>query len=101
MMRMPRARVWHKSDIKAALEKRGLTLSDLDKAHDLPKGMCSFALTRPHPKGEAAIAAALGISPALLWPNRYNTDGTRKRPQPAANYRSRAQTGHRQKSEAA
>ncbi len=98
---MPKAKGWHKSDIKAALEKRGLTLSDLDKANGLPKGTCSAALSKPHPKGEAAISAALGISPALLWPNRYNAGGTRKRPQPAANYRSRAQTGHRQKSEAA
>ena len=97
---MAKAKGWHKSDIKAALEKRGLTLSDLDKAHDLPKGTCSAALSKPHPKGEAAISAALGIPSALLWPSRYD-NGIRKRPQPAANYRPRPQVGHRQKSEAA
>ena len=98
---MAKAKGWHKSDIKAALEKRGLTLSDLDTAHGLPKGMCSFALSRPHPKGEAAICAALGLQPMVLWPSRYELNGLRKRPQPAENYRPRPQAGHRQKSEAA
>jgi Ner family transcriptional regulator len=92
---------WHKSDIKAALEKRGLSLSGLDKTYGLPKGTCSAALSKPHPKGEAAISTELFIAPALLWPNRYNADGTRMRPQPAANYRPRPMAGHCQKSEAA
>ncbi|TAN70549.1 MAG: transcriptional regulator [Magnetospirillum sp.] len=98
---MAKAKGWHKSDIKAALEKRGLTLSDLDKFHGLPEGTCSATLRKPHPKGEAAISGALGIHPKGLWPDRYAADGIRKRPQPAANYRPRPQVGHRQKSEAA
>jgi len=98
---MAKAKGWHKSDIKAALEKRCLTLSNLDKANGLPEGTCSAALRKPHPKGEAAISAALDVHPMVLWPARYNADGTRKRPQPAANYRPRPQAGHRQKSEAA
>lgn len=95
------AKGWHKSDIKAALEKRGLTLSDLDKAHGLPEGTCSAALRKPHAMGERVIAAALGRSPRRLWPERYQSDGTRKRPQPAANYRPAGHPDHRQKSEAA
>ncbi len=98
---MPKRRGWHKSDIKAALEKRGFSLSGLDRAHGLPKGTCSAALSKPHPKGEALISATLGIAAALLWPTRYSADGIRKRPQPAANYKPRPQAGHRQKSEAA
>ena len=93
---MARAKGWHKSDIKAALEKRGLTLSGLDRANGLPEGTCSAALRKPHPKGEAVISSAMEVSPPELWPSRYETDGTRKRPQPAANYKSPRRRGHRQ-----
>ena len=80
------ARSWHKSDIKAALEKRGLTLSDLDREHSLPDGTCSATLRRPHAIGELIIAEALGLSPRQVWPGRYRDDGMRLRPQPVANY---------------
>lgn len=79
---------WHKSDVKAALEKRGLTLSDLDREHGLPQGTCSAALRKPHAVGERIIAEALDMSPRQVWPNRYRKDGIRLRPQPAANYRT-------------
>ena len=98
---MAKAKGWHKSDIKAALEKRGLTLSDLDKANCLPEGTCSAALRKPHPKGETAISTVLGIPAVVLWPSRYQANGIRKRPQPADNYRPRPVVGHCQKSEAA
>lgn len=80
----------HKADIKGALEKRGLTLSGLDKANNLPDGTCSFTLREPHAVGEQVIAQALGVPPVELWPRRYRHDGVRLRPQPAANYRARA-----------
>jgi Ner family transcriptional regulator len=79
-------RSWHKSDIKAALEKRGLTLSALDLEHGLPDGTCSAALRKPHARGELIIAEALSLSPRQIWPNRYRDDG-RLRPQPAENYK--------------
>ncbi len=100
-MAKAKARDWHKSDLKAALEKRGWTLSKLDQANDLPGGTCSFALRKPHPKGEAVVSTALGIDPQVIWPSRYDADGTRKRPQPADNYRTRPMVGHGQKEEAA
>lgn len=91
---MPKAKGWHKSDIKAALEKRGLTLSALDQNHGLPDGTCSAALRKPHSVGETVISTALGIPSKDLWPSRYAVDGTRKRPQPAANYRTARPRGH-------
>ncbi len=91
---MAKAKGWHKSDIKAALEKLDLTLSSLDNANGLPDGTCSAALRKPHPKGEAVIAAALDVHPMVLWPKRYDANGTRKRPQPAANYRPARPRGH-------
>jgi len=80
---------WHKSDIKAALEKRGLTLSDLDRENSLPDGACSRTLREPYQLGELIIAEALDLSPRQIWPSRYRTDGVRLRPQPARNYRAK------------
>lgn len=103
MMRKARAKteVWHKADIKAALEKLGLTLFDVDRAFNLPVGTCSATLLRPHRLGELAIAETLRHSPREIWPGRYETDGTRKCPQPAENYRPRAVGRHCQKDKAA
>lgn len=84
---MARSRPPHKADIKARLEKAALTLAHLDAAHGLPAGTCSAALRRPHPKGEAVIADALGEAPSTLWPHRYHPDGRRLAPQPMENYR--------------
>lgn len=84
---MARKRPPHKADIKARLEKCGVTLAQLDVRHGLPAGTCSAALRRPHPKGEAIIAALLDEDPADLWPSRYHADGRRKAPQPMENYR--------------
>ena len=81
---------WHKSDIKAALEKRGLGLSDLDRDSNLADGTCSAACRKPHQLGELTIAEALGLSPRQIWPSRYRPDGVRLRPQPAGNYRGKA-----------
>lgn len=98
---MARTKGWHKSDIKAALEKRGICLSDLDRVNGLPSGTCSAALHRPHFRAELVIAAALNLHPKDLWPSRYRDDGSRRRPQPVENYRASPVTGHCQKSEAA
>lgn len=94
------AKRWHKSDIKAALEKRGLTLSDLDQAHALKPGTCSAALRRPHLRAEQVIAATLGLPPGQIWPGRYRADGKRLKPQPSANYRRETPVGQRSKSRA-
>ncbi len=98
---MAQSKGWHKSDIKAALEKRGLSLSNLDQTNGFPPGTCSAALYRPHRRAELVIAEALGRSPRELWPSRYHDDGSRLCPQPTENYRALIGVGHRQKSEAA
>ena len=70
---------WHPADIKAALHKRGITLSSLAKAHGLTKSASfSAALVRSMPANEKRIADALGLHPKNIWPSRYNEDGTRK-----------------------
>lgn len=70
---------WHPADIVAALKKAGYTLSKLAFEHGLKDSSgLSVALVRSFPKGEQRIAKALGIEPKVIWPTRYNEDGTRK-----------------------
>ena len=70
---------WHPADIKAALHKRGITLSALAKAHGLSSSTTlSAALTRSYPLNEKRIADAIGVHPSEIWPSRYNEDGSFK-----------------------
>ena len=68
---------WHSEDIKAAVRKTGVTLSDLALAAGLTESACRVALKRPHWDAEMAIAERIGVSPRELWPQRYE-----RRPQP-------------------
>lgn len=70
---------WHPADIKAALHKRGITLMSLAAAHGLTSSSTlSAALVRSYPANEQRIADALELHPMVIWPTRYNADGTRK-----------------------
>ena len=70
---------WHPADIKAALHKRGITLSAIAAAHGLNSSTTlSAALVRSYPLNEKRIADALGIHPKDIWPSRYNEDGSFK-----------------------
>ncbi|MCT7667654.1 helix-turn-helix domain-containing protein [Shinella kummerowiae] len=73
--------------IRDLLTRWKLTLSKIDEEYQLPRGTAANAVHEPHLAGERAIAAALGTRPHLLWFSRYHSDGTRKSPQPAENYR--------------
>lgn len=70
---------WDKHAIKAALARRGLTLAGLSRRAGIERSACGIALLRRHYAGEAAIAAALGVAPAELWPERYPLIERRKR----------------------
>lgn len=73
------AQDWHPADIKAALNKAGYTLSSLAEELGLRSGsMLSKALTISYPKSERSIAEAIGVLPQIIWPSRYEVDGTRK-----------------------
>lgn len=67
---------WHRADIKAALEKRGLNLSSLSRAHGYSSQACSRALRVQWPQVERIIADALELEPLELWPDRYHADGS-------------------------
>ncbi len=66
---------WHVEDIKAAIRKTGLTLSDLSLAAGFCDGAAARALLTPWPRMEAAIAAHVGRKPHEIWPSRYSPDG--------------------------
>lgn len=73
---MPSAKFdWHPADVKAALEKRGITQTALARAHDYDASAPGKALHRPWPAMERIIAAALGRKPQEIWPSRYDAAG--------------------------
>jgi Ner family transcriptional regulator len=63
---------WHPADVLAALKKRGKTLSGISTAHGYHATAAGKALKQPWPAMEAVIAAAIGLAPEDIWPNRYN-----------------------------
>jgi Ner family transcriptional regulator len=69
---------WHRADIKAALEKRGLSLAKLARLNGYGRTSAAMALATPWPKMERLIAGAIGVPPQQIWPTRYHTDGTPK-----------------------
>jgi Ner family transcriptional regulator len=72
MTKKPATPDWHKSDIKAALEKRGLHLKGLAISNGYRSvDAVNQALFRPYPKAERIIAKALGVKPEIIWPSRY------------------------------
>lgn len=70
----------HNADIIASIRKAtGLSLRKLSAINDMHVNACQQALLRPYEKPEQVIAQAIGISPHVIWPSRYNIDGTRKK----------------------
>ncbi|WP_353960355.1 helix-turn-helix domain-containing protein [Halomonas sabkhae] len=75
----PRARwEWIKYQIRA----RGLSLAELARRLDVDRPALTAVKRYPYPRMERAIADALDLPPAVIWPERWNADGTpcRRRP---------------------
>ena len=68
---MRRRRQWDRHAIKAEVHRRGLTLIGIAREAGLEPSACGVALRRRNVLGERAIAAALGVEPSVLWPERY------------------------------
>ena len=68
----------HRYDIRAALQKKGLTLTQVSIRAGLSPRACSYALLYPSRAAEVAIATALGVAPMALWPSRFSKDGSRR-----------------------
>lgn len=65
---------WHPADIIAALKKRGTSLARISREAGLSSSTLANALHRPWPKGEFIIAQAIGLSPKIIWPDRYTDE---------------------------
>lgn len=66
---------WHPADVKAALEKGGVSLRKLAKDH----GYSHFqrVLTTHWWAAEQIVAAAIGLKPEDIWPTRYTKPRTK------------------------
>lgn len=62
---------WHRADVIAALHKKGWSLRALSLANGLSEHTLKTALGAPYPKAERIIAAAIGLEPESIWPERY------------------------------
>lgn len=72
---------WHPEDIKAAVRKRGSTLSGLALANGVSAQLLSRALLdRSSSRAEKIIADFLGLHPKSIWPSRYHQNGGRLTP---------------------
>lgn len=83
----------HPAMVRAWVQMRGKSLTQLALEAGLPECSCRAALTRTHVAGELAIAACLGKTPRELWPARI----ARRERKPTAQRRP----AHRQKRRAA
>lgn len=66
----------HPADVKASLEKKGISLSGLSNAHGYHHSAAGIALRQPWPAVQRIIAAALEKEPQALWPEWWYQDGT-------------------------
>lgn len=67
---------WHRADIIAAVRKTQTNLQQLSRRYGLGRTTLSNALYSPCPKYERLIAEQIGTVPQVIWPSRYNADGT-------------------------
>jgi Ner family transcriptional regulator len=75
----------HKEDIKAAIRKKGETLSSLARKNEKPESTLRNALQKPVKCAELIIASFLEKNPHELWPDRWDENGQRIRPRYAKN----------------
>lgn len=91
---------WHKEDIKAELRKRFGSLRSLALSWGYSDYVISGVLSRKRSSipVELRVAAALGVAPQELWPDRWEPDGTpKRRPLENRSGRNRAATSQKQK----
>ena len=78
IMRAHKLNDMHPADIRAAVNKKGLTLTAVALAADLPEHACRAALKNRSIAGEAAIAKVLGVEPKAIWPSRFRQPRKRR-----------------------
>lgn len=69
---------WHRADVIAAVRKGGTTLAGLARASGLSRQSFSWALIKPHPRANHAIAKHLGRHVSTIWPEWFDATGQRR-----------------------
>jgi Ner family transcriptional regulator len=64
-------RDWTALDFLIALRERGLTWQKISAGAGYKGTALRNAVDKRYPKAEAAIAKALDLPPAAIWPSRY------------------------------
>ncbi|ENC6709553.1 helix-turn-helix domain-containing protein [Vibrio harveyi] len=62
---------WHQADIKAALEKKGITMAELSRKHGLAEGTLRNVFRVKYPRAQKIIADEIGVEASIIWPSRY------------------------------
>lgn len=71
---------WHPEDVKAALRKKGTTLTALSLKHGFSESLVRRVIgSGRSARVQALIARILKADPKAIWPSRYNADGTPRR----------------------
>ncbi len=93
---------WSRGKIRYHLENKGYAeLREVDRKFGLTIGTTSDAIRYPSGAGEPVIAKIIGVPAAEIWPDRYDAEGVRLKPQPASLYTAKRVVGQCQKSVAA
>lgn len=69
--------VWDKHSIKAAIARKGKSLSDLARDFNMPEPTLRSALAKPCKSGEEVIAQFLELPLYVLFPERWTIDNKR------------------------
>lgn len=62
---------WDNVQIKAELQRKGLSLAELSRQNGYHSNSAARALRISWPEMERIIAEALNVKPETLWPKRY------------------------------
>lgn len=68
--------------VKYQLRRRGYSLRRLSDELGVTNNAVQMAKYTPYPRMERAIARKLNLAPAVIWPERWNVDGTPSRQRP-------------------
>ncbi|GHB24145.1 helix-turn-helix domain-containing protein [Salinicola rhizosphaerae] len=68
--------------IKYQIRSQGLSFAELSRRLGVELGTLTSVKRSPYPRMERALASAIGVSPAIIWPERWNADGTPHRQRP-------------------
>jgi len=64
--------VWDWPAIKAEIQRRGSTLTELALENGLPENACRMVKHYPNRRVQAIIAAFIDDEPENVWPDRYS-----------------------------